>query len=670
MADNWLGPDTCGVKLAQFEQMTQDMTKAGPRLAEMADQLWQALNGAGVSTTPAQEIQRIAAWAQEAAADLRRRNTLAHDLDRQKLTFSVCRPDGNFITLPDRYTDQVAYAEGRRLPPLLHRAAKNDPKALQGLRRYEPNDITPAFARALLEALGAEDLLKLPAAFRNDQNILALLGRSLALATNPHRHAYAGDTFLIELTEAGRTTFPPGTKPPYGYAGYQSLSTLMAAADTRFSARFIKVVGGDMTEYDRVVRKALLGSPLPDLAGRFNHRKTDFLIPLLNAAAASGREGAQALLNHAPMGPPTVDTPPRMRLSNLEYLLRDRRDLWGQTDRGAALGKTLQTAAAGQDEVSERLAFTAGKILADDAKDLFAVKDGHVSIKDQEKLDALSALRPSMAQVLATHIEKVNDVYQSFRYNSPSGSTPMNDVDLDYLLLDIARDANAFDILLKAQIAHAKLSIDRSVTRNSRHLESTIVREGWMFGHLLEARNQSVWGENARLAADLQQIQGYVSLGLGFASDKVEQGISTRAPAAGQAYRITVSQVMNTLTAWLARRMAEKPNDAILAPKSNTEAVEKLINQMIATSLITHHRYNPKDLRGQPFATSEEDPKIRSLESMDGRQFEAFLAWANDRVGLSKLGHIAKGSIREGMEEVTGHYKNSAGQNVLPTGQR
>ncbi|MFI0447752.1 hypothetical protein [Actinomadura sp. 6N118] len=676
------------MKLAQFEQMTQDMTKAGPQLAEMADQLWQALNGAGVSTAPAEEIKRIAAWAQQAAADLRRRNTLAHDLDRQKLTFGVCRPDGNFITLPDRYTDQVAYAEGRRLAPLLQRAAKNDPKALEGLRRYDPNDVTPALAKALVETLGAEDLLKLPAAFRANENILALLGRSLALTTNPDRSAYIGDAFLTELTEAGRTTFPPGTKPPYGYAGYQSLSTLMAAGDTRFSARFIKVVGGDMTEYDRTVRKALLGSPLPDLTGRFNATKTDFLIPLLNAAAASGREGAQALLNHAPMGPPTADTPPRMRLSNLEYLLRDRRDLWGQTDHGAALGKALQTAAAGQDEPSEHLAFAAGKILADDAKKYYVVKEGQLEALDQsggeylrdldfkgfvapvQGIDNLAGLRPHMAAILAAHITKINDVYQSFRTGRSTGSTPMSDVGMDYLLLDLARDAESFDTLLRAQIAHARVSIDSAIAQNSRHLDSVIVAEGWMFGHLLEAHNQSLKGEEARLAADFHRLKTYVDMALGIAGQKALAGVAQRVPVAGEAAGLLVNRIQGALSIQITKYLAEKPSETIFAPKSNTEAVEKLFNQMIAASLVTHARYDPKDLKGKSFAATGVEPKVRSLESLSIDELEEFLRWASTHSDLNDLRDRALTSMQTGMRETAGHYRDGDGHNVAPTFQR
>ena len=49
-----------------------EMVESHWESAELADKLWQALNTAQVSTAPAMEIKRIAAWANEAASDLRR----------------------------------------------------------------------------------------------------------------------------------------------------------------------------------------------------------------------------------------------------------------------------------------------------------------------------------------------------------------------------------------------------------------------------------------------------------------------------------------------------------------------------------------------------------------------------------------------------------------------
>ncbi|MBO2450499.1 hypothetical protein J4573_25580 [Actinomadura barringtoniae] len=691
MTDKWLAPDTCGVKLREFEQMTQDMSRAGPQLEELAAQLWQALSGAGVSTGPAMEIKRIAGWARDAASDLRRRNALVHDLDRQKLAMRVSRADGNYLVLPDRYTDQIAYAEGRRVADLVRRAASGDRKALADLRRYDPRDVTPAMAKAVLEALGPEQLLKLPAdlAFharaddslaRDSQGLMSLLGRSLAVATTPGRPGYVGDAYLGQLVQAGRTSWPPGSRPPYGIVGYQSMSSLLASAgDAKFSIRFMQTVGADMVDYDRSTRKPLGDNPLPDLSGAFDADKTmnpkaagkaDFLVPLLNAAAVSGSEGAQALLNHRPMGPHIVDSPDSMRLTNLEYLLRDRRGLWGQTDHGAALGHAIQVGAIGHDKASQDLAFRAGKYLADDARKYFKVENDRIKIENKDDLDALSGLRVPMAQVLAAHITKVNDIYQSFRFGAKTGSTPMNDADMDYLLLEVTRDGNAYDTLLKSQIAHAKVAIDKSVASGSKHLDSTIVAEGWMFGHLIEARNQSVEGEEARLAADLQRMEGYISMGVGFAADKVGEGIPTGAPGAGEAYTLLVDQVQDRLTGWLAQRMVDKPDDTILAPKSNTEAVEKLFNQMITASELAHGQLSHEDLNGQPFATHGPHSKILPLESMSGDQLEALLRWVNLRTGLNALSGDMKSSLEQGQEEAAGHIKDSEGHNIQPSFRR
>jgi hypothetical protein len=77
----------------------------------------------------------------------------------------------------------------------------------------------------------------------------------------------------------------------------------------------------------------------------------------------------------------------------------------------------------------------------------------------------------------------------------------MTDADLDYLLLDVLRDSpdtrddRAFTTQFDAQsqIAHARVEIDRVVAGGSRQqLINIIVSESPVFGHLLEARNQSV----------------------------------------------------------------------------------------------------------------------------------------------------------------------------------
>ncbi|WP_067490904.1 hypothetical protein [Actinomadura hibisca] len=694
MADKWLAPDTCGVKLAEFERMTQDMTRAAPQLAELADQLWQALNGAGVSTAPAMEIKRIAAWAREASIDLRRRNELVRAMDREQLAMRVCRADGTYLTLPDRYTDQIGYAEGRRVATLVRKAAAGDARARAELMRRDPADVTPAMAKALVTDLGAKGLFDVTGrlcdqvrAQRGDEALaqstwkaLGVLGRSLALTTDPGRkNGYAGGGFLGDLVREGQGNFPPSAALPAGITGYQALSTLLVSAgDNRFSPEFFKVVGTGMIAHDRHIRETFGNAPLPDLTGRFRDGASsssapgegrDFLVPLLNAAAASGKEGARALFRGAPMGPHAKDAPASMRMGNLEYLLSDRRELWGkgpEADHGAALGEALRVAAAGQDELSQALAFDAGKILADDAKKHFTVKDDKIEIQGEDRLDALSGLRVPAAQVFAVHITKMNDIYQAFRFGAKTGSTPMDDADLDYLLLELTRSADAYDTLLKAQIAHAKVAIDRAAPGGEDKLSNAIIGEGWMFGHLLEARYQTTNGEESRLAEDRKRIEGYVSMGVGFAGGKAVESVASKAPIVGEGFNLVVGKAQDELTKWIVERAADKPNDAILASKTSTEAVEKLFGQMTVASLHAHDRLPESDLKGQTFVTSGAHPKILPIESMSADQFEDFTRWANLQVKLDQVGSAAKSSIGQGAEEAAGHYRNTDGKNVAP----
>ncbi|NKZ05739.1 hypothetical protein [Actinomadura latina] len=721
MGDTWLDPNTCGVKLAEFEHMTRQMTQAAPKLAELADKLWQALNTAQVSTAPAMEIKRIAAWANEAASDLRRRNQLAHDLDRQKLAFVVCRQDGDYLKLPDRYTDQVGYAAGRRSAGLFRRAASGDLEAKAALRRLRPEDITPMFAKGLLEALGPEALLKLPmdltlplaadvrqhregvdAHAAETRATLALLGRSLALATRPDTRAYLGDDYLRALTAAGRKNFPPLSAPPNGTSGYQSLTALLSAAgDTRFSAHFIEVVGSDMIAYDSRLRKTLGQEPRPTLTGKAglgnalnptttkvvpDDRKTDFLAPLLTAAALAGKEASQALLTHVYMGPFQEGTDPNFKGTTLQYLLHDRRPTWGLTDHGAALGQTIQTAATGQDKESTDLAFEAAKILTADARKNFVVKNGVLQIPEQGPFDALghgelgdaiarpkhfdelSGLRPAMATVLVAHLERLHDIVRLSDYTKRSGSTGLTGQDLDYLLLDLTRDASAYEHLLMGQIAHAKLAVDRAVAKNG-DLSGAITDESRMFGHLLEARHQTVGAEEGRLAEDLNRMRKYVGFSVGLVP-LAPAMIAERIPGGGKAAEAAMLQLTGKLTDVAAKRLADKADQTILASTTETEAVEQLFDQMILSSMVANGRLDGPDLAGQPFATKGPHPRVRPIESMSESELERFLFWAESRLHLGDIAGDVQDRIRNGREKTAGHYKGSDGKSVIPSPQR
>ncbi|MEV4252290.1 hypothetical protein AB0J52_03860 [Spirillospora sp. NPDC049652] len=726
MGDAWLSPDTCGVKLAEFEQMTRQMTRAAPALATLADQLWQTLNAAGVSTAPALEIRRLAAWATDAASDLRRRNLLAHDMDRQPGAPRLCGLDGTYLTLPDRFTDQVAHYEGTRVADVLRRAAAGDRSAWDELNRIRPEDVTPAFAKALMASLGTDDLVGIPLALAKqlagDMNLepadgslnnvsdgrinadaakargaLSVLARALSYTTDPQSKGYLGDQFLNQLRATGRSHFPPQAPPANQVDGYQAISTLLGASgDARFSSAFFRVVGHDMIAYDREQRK---NSPnvVTDLSGYFHlgnaldagttkvvrennallgrqggpPPQREILSPLLETAAHSGRDAAQSLLTgwHGPFAPKDAAI---KKDSDLYYLIHDLRQDWGRTDHGKALGNALRTAATGQDEVSKTIALQAAKALADNARAYF--KPDVVQNKMQVDGDAasdLSALRPVMADVLARHMGELHSVYRYFHYTTAPDASGLENGDLDYVLLDVCRNANAYDTLLKAEIVHARIAVDGAVAAGgdlTRNLEDILPAEGWMFGRLVEARTRTVQAEKARLDAVNAELSQHVNelVGLipvtslyGKAAEKVPGGDAVGAKVTG---RLTTA-----LENWITQRLAEKPDPALLAPKSNTEAVQRLFAQMIASSMAEHREFAGDDLRGRSFATDESHPKVKSLSSLDGEQLSAFLRWATVHARLDSADNVMRSTVEQGQKEVAGHFNGKDGDHLPPS---
>ncbi|MEV5569226.1 hypothetical protein AB0L06_04195 [Spirillospora sp. NPDC052269] len=717
MADAWLAPDTCGVKLAEFERMTVQMTRAAPALATLADQLWQTLNAAGVSTAPALEIRRLAAWATDAASDLRRRNLLAHDMDRRTTAPKLCAPDGTYLTLPDRFTDQVSHFEGTRLADALRRAAAGDRSAWRELNRIRPEDITPAFAKAVISALGPDGLLAVPVDLATrlaaDMNLepadgslhvvgdaaidtaaakarsaLSLLARCLASTTDPQGKGYMGDQFLTRLREAGRTRYSGDVD------GYQSLSTLLGAdTSASFSPAFFRVVGHDMITYDREQRTK---SPdvVTDLSGHFHlgdaldagttkvvresgglidrhdaHPQREILSPLLETAAHSGRDAAQTLLTgwH---GPFTPETPKNN--SDLHYLIRDLRQDWARTDHGKSLGNALRTAATGPDEASTTIALQAAKALSDTARTYFKPDvDQNKMQVDGDAAGALSAFRPAMADVLAHHMDRLHSLYRYFHYTTVPDDSGIQNGDLNYVLLDVCRDAASYDTLLKAEVVHARIAVDGAVAKGgdlTRNLEDALPSEGWMFGRLVEARTRSVQAEKARLDEVNAQLRQHVDQLVGLIPVASLYGkTAERVPGAETVGAKVTGRLTTAMETWITQRLAEKPDPIILTPKTNTEAVQRLFAQMIASSMATHGKFPPEDLRGRSFAASGSDAEIKPLASLSSDELAVFLRWASVHARLDSADGVMQSTLGQGQAELARHFEGENGDHLPPS---
>ncbi|WP_344596693.1 DUF6571 family protein [Actinomadura vinacea] len=291
----------------------------------------------------------------------------------------------------------------------------------------------------------------------------------------------------------------------------------------------------------------------------------------------------------------------------------------------------------------------------------------------KESLAVLSGLRPYTADILATHIRKVNDIYGTFILGAKRADAPVTDVDLDYVLLDVSRDANAFDKLLKAQIAHAKVDIQSAVgTGNRDRLNGAVVANAQIFGHLLEARNQTVLAEGGRVEAANKQLQANVSSLLGLVGNAGAEIVGQRGGAPAQmAYDATIQAVLDKISAQAVKPFEEQPADITMEPKNNTEAIEALFGQLLVSSLITHNKADPNDLKGEPFATDDDPPRLRPLDSLTPDEYEKLLQYSRNKFPtIRALQGDALKEIGNGMTRATWHYRTEDGRsNVRQSGQ-
>jgi hypothetical protein len=639
--DGWLDPGTCAVRLAPFEELTRLLTSAGPSLDSLAAQLSQALGAAGVPTGPANEIRRLATWAREAGADLRRRNQLVHDLDRQRLAFEVCRPDGIFVRLPDRYSDQLAESQGREAARLLRESASGDPQALRALCTMSREAASPYFAHGLLTTLGPSNVVGLPLLlaeslkaaqnrFSSDageladltRSALSILGTALAVGTQPQSPlagplipvpAYAGDDFVSGLRDACHDRFA------VALVGYQGLSALLATSAQPFSAHFMSVVGRDMISYDRAIAPSLPGTPLPSLASVYDlgsalgpsAARTDFLVPLLSAAARS-TQASQALLD-----PPS-----------LAYLLHTRRSIWSLSDQGAALGRALKAAAAGPDPASRDVFDQALAVLGPDVLTYAKwAEDDKLALSEDDKdaLDQFRAMRGPLGDLLISRLGLIGKRLHSLDSNPDQLDWQRN---LQAVLADVLQDDGACQALMRAQIAHTKLWLDEQYTKdNGQHLDpADLQREIGLLGRMIALRQEIMRGRedgtkdyNEGLKRDIAGLIGDIPI----PGAKSLGGLGGELLKQGKAYSLDQAGT------WLAHQFGDDTEQRNTAPirAGDAEAVRILLEQMLISSAVAHAHFPAADLQDKSFA---ENGKILPPNTWTWEQNDSFSNWCKE----------------------------------------
>lgn len=638
------------------------------------------LNKARLDTSPAVRLREVAGRLRRQAADLQRRQRLVHEMERQKITFGFRTDNGTFWDLPDRLTALQSRVDGAEAADLARKAAAGDRKALSRLAKFAPEAADPDFAKSLLERLGAEGVITLPAALaqrlrvdmdgRNPalgadeagvQSALKMVSKALAVGTNRAGGGYAGDPFLERLKEQGRAVhrFPVGG-PSDTYVGYQSLATLLSLSDGHppFSPQFIRVVGRDMIAYDRehrpenplprtppkftfpyvpgIPRHGSGGGPvIPDLVGLLrlgwaltpagdratvdppSKGRTDFLNGLLHAAGFS-KDGSQALLGY---------TPPGQKNSYLEYLLHERRPLWAYTDHGTVLGQTMKAAMSGHDPMSQKLFKETSELLGRDTRRYFTYdKDHRLKFDDVDgHAEDLSGLRPSLGDILCSHLGDVDDSLFGDVLGSGHPRGQPSPRDIDALLAEAGQNDEAFTALVKSEIGRTRALLDQQYA-SGRGIDNILISQGGLLGHLLAMRREALVAHGVTADTANRRLKEVIDKGVGFVPvpyAKLFSGV----PAS--VYSELAAKQYSRIGDWLFEQTQRDGGSSEQDSKAATDeqAVRKLVRQMSLSVAIDHINASGRKALGEPFADEKGHILPPSRWKNDSAAEARFIEW-------------------------------------------
>jgi hypothetical protein len=676
-------PNFVGVKQPAFDMMVGGHARAASQLDKLAQALWVELNKAQLDTSPALRIREVAGRLREQMSDLQRRQRLMHEMERQEIGFGFCTPAGTFWDMPDRLDALQSRLDGGEAADLANKAAAGDRHALGRLKKFASEANNPDFAKLLLERLGAEGVIALPAALAQRlrtamdahdpglgtdeegvQIALKMLSKVLAVGTNPASGGYVGDAYLGRLKDQGRADhrFPTGG-PNDTYTGYQSLATLLSMSDGHppFSVRFMQVVGRDMIAYDRehrpkhplprtpppVTSPYVPGmphrrpedgsAPMPDLTGLLrlgwaltpegnrptekppSQGRTDFLNGLLHAASFS-KDGSQALLHHTPTG---------QKNSDLEYLLHERRALWAYTDHGTSLGQAMKAAMSRNDSVSQQLFRETSELFGRDTRRYFTYdKDHRLKFDDVDgHADDLSGLRPSLGAIMCSHLEEL----EHSLFAAASGLKATDDLpsprDVDALLAEVDQSDDVFMSLVENAIGHTRALLDQRPA-SGKGIDNVLIAQGGFLGHLLALRHEALLARGVEVDTENAQIKDLIDKGIGLVPvpyAKLFKGVpaSLYSDLAGRQY--------GKVGAWLFQHMQQDGGSAGQDAKVATDeyAVRTLLRQMSLSVAIDRFNASGGTARGEPFA-DKKTGKILPPSQWTDRARSRFIDWSED----------------------------------------
>ncbi|MBN6052994.1 hypothetical protein JYK22_13735, partial [Nonomuraea sp. RK-328] len=671
-----------GVRQPEFDTMAGRHTEAAARLEELARALDRELRGAELDTSPAARLRELAGRVTTQAEDLRRRQRLVHELQREKVTFGRSTPAGSFLEMPDRLEAAQGLLDGTLAARAALKAADGDAGALPRLERYASRTRDAEFVKAFLRALGAGGVTRLPGSLadrvrdagrRGDADraaglsaegakALRMLATALARGTDPKNPAYVGADFLKDLVKEGRADHRVGGA---AYSGYQALALVWRAHDGRtpFSGEFMEVVGRDVIAYEYERRKdewaaskdalgRATGSgqvPILDLAGALGlgtalrpgpnvgapgAESRSSVVDDLFHAARSSREASHALLDHTPAG---------WKESVLDYLLTTR---WGASrylGDHQPFNDLLATATTGRDETSRKLAAEMTKILADEVRGAFGKGDsGNLEIKDRDAFDRYAPLSRPLGLALAANVDQLSRLLLNH-----ATFEKVTAEDMSYALALATSDDDAFEALVSAQTEHMRAALGATPpagTDAKQFLTDRTVEEARPFGHLVEVRRQVLIAQGLDDKKADEALKSMVSDAIGLLPVPGAKRVGQLATGAfgeliSSGYDKLAGAGYEQVAEQVAQRMSEHGrglDETFRTVATNRLAVERLAEQMLATAMLNKGMLDDRELTNQTFAAGS-PPAIKPFAEMTPQEYSDFLAWVRGKAGSSDL---------------------------------
>jgi hypothetical protein len=554
-------------------------------------------------------------------------------------------------------------AEAAQAASLVEAAARGDAGAMAKLAAYKGRMSDPQFATALIEKLGPQGLTTIPAVMatrvrkaldakrdsaeavrRQNSDVLSMLSKALATATDPTKNAHVNRRFLEGLKQQGRKELEaPGMRGLMTYPGYWALGQILASApDESYSEQFLTTIGHDMIRWDRDYLKKHQERVLPrdtdvyDLPAPIDTRPfqgsaeigaADPIAALMSVAGTS-RERAQALLGDRDI---------------LTYLMRDRRPQWAMGDHGESLGATMEAAMKGSDAESKKLTVIATQILSDIVRPHLSMSDSNddIELKDPSKLDELSGIRDNMGRILSEHSDDIVSTFYKNHERQPDNQlvamvdgepvARFTKADLDFVMLDVAADEKGYRAMLLGQIVHMRGKIDEALaTSNKGMLGNVIANDSKALGHLVEAHRQALVARGKEADAADEALRKLVQEGIGLIPIPFTQQVGkVGLKAAESIYENFVRGGSAKAGDWLVRQSGHAGGKTAMAfseAASNKIAVEEMMKQMIESSAVTHGAYRRDNLLRESFVVGD-PPRVKSPHEMNLDEYDDFADW-------------------------------------------